>query len=92
MKIVRFAMQSCCGKPFVVFKTDQPITQDLLKSLVNLGFKGADHFLKAGILYVDNSDLIILSPFGSDRLQIKCKKVNCDQKIDDFEVLLQQLG
>lgn len=62
-----------------------------LDGLVNLGFIEVAHFTKAGILYVDNQELILKGPFGSDRLQVQCKIANCDEKINDLEALLQQL-
>lgn len=92
MKVERFTVQACCGKTSLIFRTDQPLSKIHLESLVKLGFQEAEHFTKAGILYVDNSDLIITGPFGSDRLQVKCKKLDCQQKINDFETLLLQLG
>jgi hypothetical protein len=92
MQIERFTVQACCGKTSLIFKTDRPIFASDIQALVNFGFTEAKHFTKAGILYVDNSDLIITGPIGSDRLQVKCKIADCDQKLNDFEVLLQQLG
>lgn len=95
MKAERFTVQACCGKTSIIFKTDQPITKEHLSALVKAGFNEATHFTEAGILYADNSDLIVTGPIGSDRLQVKCKSANqdnCSQKINDFEVLLEQLG
>lgn len=94
MKVERFTIQACCGRTSLIFKTDQGLTKGHLDSLVKLGFKEAEHFTKAGILYVDNPDLIVTGPFGSDKLQVKCtsRVKDCTQKINDFEVLLQQLG
>lgn len=92
MKVERFTVQACCGKTSLIFKLDQPLTKEHLSSLTKLGFNEAEHFTKAGIMYVDNSDLIVTGPFGSDRLTVKCKIADCTQKINDFEVLLQQLG
>lgn len=91
MKAEKFVVQACCGKTSIMFKTDTPITTNTLKSLVNLGFIEAQHFTQSGILYVDNQDLIITGPIGSDRLQVKCKKSNCNQKVQEFEALLPQL-
>lgn len=62
-----------------------------LDQLMKLGFTSAPHFLQAGILYADNPELILTGPFGSDRLHVKCKVANCDQKLNDLEALLQQL-
>lgn len=92
MKTERFTIKACCGRTSLILKTDQPLTKEHLSSLVKLGFVAAEHFVAAGILYATNSDLIVTGPFGSDRLQIKCKIADCSQKINDFEVLLQQLG
>ena len=92
MKAERFTIQACCGKTSLIFKVDQPLTKNHLSKLIDLGFKEAAHFTQAGILYADNSDLIVTGPFGSDRLQVKCKITDCSQKLNDFEVLIAQLG
>jgi hypothetical protein len=91
IKVEKFSIQACCGSKAIVFKTDQPVTQEVLAKLVAVGFKEAEHFTKAGILYADNEALIISGPFGSDRLQVKCKVKDCDQKLNDFEELLLKL-
>jgi hypothetical protein len=92
MKVERFTVQACCGKTAIIFKTGRPIAQDLLTALVKAGFNESPNFTKAGILYVDNSELSMSGPFGSDRLQVTCKpQANCDQKLNDLEGLLLQL-
>lgn len=88
MKVERFKIKICCGKQGVVFKTDRPVTKDILNFLVKSGFKESDHFTKAGILYVDNLDLVITGPIGSDKLQIKCRNLDCEEKINNLENLL----
>lgn len=92
MKVERFSIKACCGRSTIIFKTDQPITANFLANLVKLGFYEHTHFTKVGIIYVDNSDFILTGPLGSDRLQVKCKFVDCDQKLNDLEGLLLQLG
>ena len=92
MQVERFTVQACCGRTSLILKTSRPIAASDITKLVSLGFTEAQHFTKAGILYVDNSDLIVTGPIGSDRLQVKCKVADCDKKVNDFEVLLQQLG
>lgn len=91
MNIEKFSIQSCCGSKSVIFRIDRSIDSQLLAALTNLGYKEYKHFTEAGILYVDNSDLIITGPIGSNKLQIKCKNRNCDQKITEFEALLASL-
>jgi hypothetical protein len=92
MKAERFIIQACCKKTTLVFKTDRPIMLSDIEKLKKLGFKEAPQFTKAGLLYADNSDLIVSGPIGSDRLQVKCKLTDCEKIVNDFEVLLQQLG
>jgi hypothetical protein len=92
MKVEKFTIQSCCGRMSIIFKTDQPLTKVHLAGLVKVGFNEHQHFTKAGILYADNSDFIVTGPIGSDRLQVKCKAAECDQKLNDLEALLQTIG
>lgn len=92
MKVERFQIQACCGRTAIIFKTDQPLSKDHLSKLVAAGFNEQSHFTKAGILYADNPDFILTGPLGSDRLTVKCRNAECTQKLNDLEVLLQQMG
>lgn len=92
MIVTRFTIQACCGRTSLILKTDQPLTKEILASLVSMGFKEAVHFTKAGILWVDNMDLIVTGPLGSNKLQVKCKKADCSQKLNEFEDLLLKIG
>jgi hypothetical protein len=91
MKIERFLIKACCGKTSLILKTDRPIDKSFITFLTNKGFSERTHFTVAGILYVENSDLIITGPMGADKLQIKCKKDNCKELLNNFELLLVQL-
>jgi hypothetical protein len=91
-KAERFTVQACCGRTNIIFKIDRPVDKKLLEGLKSNGFTEASHFTQAGVLYVDNPDLIITGPIGSDRLQAKCKKADCNQILNDFEALLLKLG
>lgn len=91
MKVERFTVQACCGKSSVIFKTDTPLSKVHLDGLVRAGFIEHTHFTQAGVLYADNLDFILTGPIGSNRLQVKCKLADCSQKLNDLEVLLQQL-
>lgn len=92
MKVERLVIQACCGRKQIVFKIDRPIDLALLEVLKSNGFTEAPHFTKAGMLYADNSDLIISGPIGMDRLNVKCKKEDCEQILNDFEALLVKTG
>jgi len=85
MNTERYTIQSCCGRTSIILKTDRPLDSNILNSLLSLGFKEVKHFTNAGILYIENENFILTGPIGSNRLQIKCKKENCDEKILDIE-------
>jgi hypothetical protein len=93
MKLEKFVVQACCGRKAVIYRTDQSLSKDHISGLVARGFTEAAHFTQSGILYVDNPDFTLTGPLGSDRLTVKCKhaEAECNQKINDLEVLLQQL-
>jgi hypothetical protein len=94
MKVERYNIQACCGRMAIILRTDCPLTKEHLSSMVKLGFTESPHFTQAGILYVDNPDFTLTGPLGSDRLTVKCKhkEAECTQKLNDLEVLLQQVG
>ena len=94
MKVEKFVIQACCGRTQISFKIDRPIDEFLLQVLKSNGFTIADNFVKAGLLYADNLDLIVSGPFGSDKLNAGCKKskADCERILNDFEALLIRAG
>jgi hypothetical protein len=91
MKVERFTIQACCGRTSIIFKLDRPIASDLLAFLVSKGFTEDEKFTKAGMLYVDNPDFILVGALGADKLQAKCKPKDCTQKLNELEELLLQM-
>lgn len=95
MKIERIiAPKNCskCGGMNLLLKISVAISKDFLSLFQNNGFKELTHFTQAGILYVENENLTIHGPFGSDKLQVKCKNKDCQEILNKLEALLQQLG
>lgn len=92
MKVERIVVMACCGRKNFVFKIDRPVGQAILDVLTSNGFTEATHFTKAGMLYADNPDLIVSGPMGMDRVNVKCKKDDCDQILNEFEALLVRTG
>jgi len=92
MKVERFVVQACCGRKHIVFKVDRPLNTSILEVLKSNGFTEATHFTQAGMVYADNLDLIVSGPIGGDKLNVKCKKEDCEQILNDFEALLIRTG
>lgn len=92
MKTERFAFKSCCGTTSVAIKISSPLSKDFLPFLVDNGFTEAKHFTAAGILYIENTTMVVTGSFGSDTLQIKCKKGDkCEENVNNFEQLLTKM-
>jgi hypothetical protein len=91
MKFEKNTIQKCCGGFSTYLKLESPIDNNLLSSFVKLGFTELTHFTVAGLLYVENYDFIITGSIGSNRLQIKCRRANCEQKMMDFLIILRTL-
>lgn len=95
MKIERIiAPNNCskCGGVNLLMKLSVTVSKDFLSLFQSNGFKELPHFTQAGILYVENENLTIHGPFGSDKLQVKCKKSDSQEILNKLEELLQQLG
>ncbi len=92
MKITRFVIPACCGRKQIVFTMDRPVQQALVDHLTSNGFTENKHFSKVGMLYVDNSDLIVSGPMGTDRVNVTCLKDDCEKILNDFEALLLKMG
>jgi hypothetical protein len=88
MKIDRYVIQACCKKVQIVFRLDRPITLSLIEIFKNNGFKELAHFTKAGLMYVENADGVVSGPIGADKLNVKCKKDNCEPFLNNIEQLL----
>lgn len=89
MKIERVVMAGCCGRKITVFKLDRPIQRAFLDFLINNGFTEAEQYTKVGMLYATTSTLVLTGPIGADRITVKCKNGDCEDKIlNDLEDLL----
>lgn len=88
MKLERYIIQGCCKKIQIVFKLDRPIDKSLIELFKANGFNELVHFTQAGLMYVENIDGIISGPIGADKLNVKCRKDNCDTFLNNIEQLL----
>jgi len=84
--------KSCCGKEVITLFLDTTLLKEHIASFVALNFTEKKHFTEAGIFYVDNEQLIITGPFGSNRLEVKCRTSLCREKIIELENNLNNLN
>lgn len=91
MKVQRTETKACCGATAIAFKTDKATSIDLISFLKQNSFKELEHFTKAGIMYVESSDLIVTSTIGSTSMTIKCRSKNCETAINELEDILSKI-
>jgi hypothetical protein len=90
LKVSRIISKSnckACGGKSIAFKLEKTLTKDILPLLKDK-YIVQDHFLLAGILYVENEGIIATGAFGSTTLQTSCKNSECSKYIDQLEGIL----
>ena len=85
-------MKCNCGKSQTIYELSLSINKTHLNFFSEKGFIEGKSYTVAGILYVENNNIIIIGPFGSNRLQIKCKIDNCDNSFSELENYLSSLS
>jgi hypothetical protein len=92
MSIVKHEVESCCGNKALSFVLDKCILQSHIPQFLAAGFIAPQHFIKAGIFYVDKSPIIASGAFNSKSINVRCSQGrNCNQAIEDFEKLLNDI-
>lgn len=89
IKIEKKEIKACCGKKQTIWKLNAPIDQYLLPTLQQAGFSYLRSYLDAGMLYIEDSNLIARGVFGQNELSIKCKNSLCSQSSFILENILK---
>lgn len=85
-------IKSCCGKSQKIWKLSIPLKKEFLETFQKAGFTYLTSFLDAGMLYIQDSSLIVSGVFGLNELRLKCKNKNCENSIDKLEQIILQLN
>ena len=88
MKIDRYVIQACCKRVQIVYRLDRPVDKSLIEVFKSNGFKELVHFTQAGLIYMESMDGVVSGPIGADKLNVKCKKDNCEPFLNNIEQLL----
>lgn len=92
MQFKRFNIQACCGKTSIIYQLNKSISADFISFFEGYGFGEMNNFTKAGILYLQGENFILTGAFGSDKLQVKCRKSNCEQYLSELENIFNILN
>lgn len=91
MIVKKTKQKSCCGKSQIKLEFDFALDKEHLKYFLNSNFIESKAYTSVGILYLEDDNLVIMGPFGSNRLQVKCKNANCDASVSIVETILQNI-
>jgi hypothetical protein len=80
-----------CAKPQILLEIDISFNSTHLDYLINNNYIEGKSYTKMGILYIEDDNLVAIGPFGSNRLQIKCKTNSCDESLLILENILKNI-
>ncbi len=85
----RNTVKSCCGSSVHIFATDKPIRKNQVSMFRDAGYSIPEHFLNAGIFYVQSGRLIASASFGSTQISVRCSG-DCEPLLTTFGDLLER--
>ena len=80
-----------CTKPQTILEVNFSFDKSQLDYFNSNNFTDIKSYTNIGILYIEDSNIAAICPFGSNRLQIKCKTANCDASVAILENILRNL-
>lgn len=86
----RRAIQSCCGKSSYLFQPDKPIQKAHVDIFEGAGYSAPSNFKNHGVFYVRGHNIIATSPFGTNRISVRCWGDDCERILDEFSILLEK--
>lgn len=94
MPIKRTVSTGCCGNSggTVIFYLDKAITKNALPTFVDAGYIVPSHYTTSGIFYVRSPGGFIVAntSFGLTKITVKCASFEREQRLDEFQTLLEQ--
>ena len=83
---------SCkCSKGQILLELSVPLDKSNLQLFANTRFLENKTYTNLGLFYIESIDLTAIGPYGSNRLNIKCKTANCSNNIIELEEILKRV-
>lgn len=89
--ILNTASCSKCNKGQILLELNVPLDKTHIKFFAGSPFLENKSYTNLGLFYMESLDLVAIGPFGSNRLNIKCKTANCNNNIIELEDILKQI-
>lgn len=90
-EIKKVETKACCGKSQVILQFDFPLEAEHIQHFSKYDFNSSKSYESRGILYLEDKNLVVMGPIGSNRLTIKCKNKQCNESITIVEEILKNI-
>lgn len=92
MAIKKTIQQACCGNTgsTIIFYIDKPITKLMVPIFEAAGYTCPAHYTNSGIFYARKDGLVANTSMGTTKITVKCGAFERDQKLAEFENILNQ--
>jgi hypothetical protein len=61
-----------------------------LQVFLTNGFETIKSYGAQGLFYIEDKNMFAIAPYGSNRLQIRCKNDSCENSLDSIEKVFRQ--
>jgi hypothetical protein len=82
---------SQCNKGQLLLELNVPLNKSYLQLFIDSGFTENKSYTNLGLFYVESINFTAIAPFGSNRINIKCKVANCNNNITELEEILAKI-
>jgi len=89
--IKKTEIPACCGKSQIILQFDFSLELDHSKLFLEHKFLSSKSYADRGILYLEDPNLVIMGPIGSNRFTVKCKNTLCNNSILIVEEILTKI-
>lgn len=91
MKVEQKNIKACCGRTETTLILSKPLELEYIQFFTDNGFRSMASYMKQGIFYIANNDIIALGPIGSNRLNLQKKTAKSDEAMAIITHILEQL-
>lgn len=88
---IKTLVPGCCGRFNTVYRLSFSLRKESIAQFESAGFSISRPYVKAGMFYAEDLNIIVVGRFGSTTFDLKCKTNNCDEMTTEFEAVLSQL-
>lgn len=91
MAIKRQIVAACCGGgSSIIFYLDVPLLKQHVSIFKDAGYTIPQHYINSGIFYARKDSLTASGTLGTTKITVKCGISNREQKLNEFQQLLEQ--